>query len=347
MNFHGPTSAFSDGTKLYVGDQGNNRVLIWNTIPTADVVADVVLGQINMTSSNGNWWGANGQLFQNPTSVYSDGTRLYVADNSNNRVLIWNSLPTTNDTAADVVVGQPDMTSTGGNVTSQALASPSSVYSDGTKLYVADNGNDRVPIWNTIPTGNNAAADVVVGQPDMTSNSGGLSSQSFASAAYVYSDGTKLYVADTGNSRVLIWNAIPTGNFAAASVVVGQPNMTTSGGATTSQNLNYPGPIYSDGTKLYVGDVANFRVLIWNTIPTGNFAAANVVLGQPNMTSSTQNNGGVSSQSLSNPSSVYSDGTKLYVLDSQNNRALIWNTIPTVTQAAANMVLGTTRYDLF
>ena len=33
-----------------------------------------------------------------PTGVWSDGTRLVVADKSNNRVLIWNSFPTTNFT---------------------------------------------------------------------------------------------------------------------------------------------------------------------------------------------------------------------------------------------------------
>jgi hypothetical protein len=32
-----------------------------------------------------------------------------VADLGNNRVLIWNSIPTTNQKAADVVVGQKDM----------------------------------------------------------------------------------------------------------------------------------------------------------------------------------------------------------------------------------------------
>ena len=44
-------------------------------------------------------------------SVTSDGQRLYVTDLGHNRVLIWNSIPTQNGQAADVVVGQPNMTS--------------------------------------------------------------------------------------------------------------------------------------------------------------------------------------------------------------------------------------------
>ena len=47
----------------------------------------------------------------NPTSVTTDGTRLFVSDLGFNRVLIWNTIPTANGQAADVVVGQPDMVS--------------------------------------------------------------------------------------------------------------------------------------------------------------------------------------------------------------------------------------------
>ena len=44
-------------------------------------------------------------------------------------------------------------------------------FLDGTKLFIADTRNNRVLIYNSIPTENNASADVVIGQPDMVSNS--------------------------------------------------------------------------------------------------------------------------------------------------------------------------------
>jgi hypothetical protein len=47
------------------------------------------------------------------------------------------------------------------------------VYTDGNKLFVADILNQRVLIFNSIPTSNGASADVVVGQPNFTSNSSG------------------------------------------------------------------------------------------------------------------------------------------------------------------------------
>ena len=260
------------------------------------MVADVELGQPDMASANADnagvsrtfnlhsdWWGDGG-------GVSSDGTRFYVADLHNHRVLIWNTIPTANDAPANVVVGQPDMTSTGSGL----MAFVPSAYSDGTRLYAVDNHHNRVLIWNTIPTANGVSPDVVVGQPDMTTYSGGSDSQHLSDPMSVYSDGTRLYVVDQGNSRVLIWNSIPTANGVAASVVVGQPDMTSDTRALNSQNLNWPNSVYSRQHQALCRRWRYNRVLIWNTIPTGNGAAANVVLGQPDMTTSNYNTDSIS-----------------------------------------------------
>ena len=36
---------------------------------------------------------------------------MYVADLGQNRVLVWNNIPTTNGAAADLAIGQPDLVS--------------------------------------------------------------------------------------------------------------------------------------------------------------------------------------------------------------------------------------------
>lgn len=43
-----------------------------------------------------------------PVGVSTDGTRLYVADAHNNRILVWNSLPTKSGQAADWVINMID-----------------------------------------------------------------------------------------------------------------------------------------------------------------------------------------------------------------------------------------------
>ena len=46
--------------------------------------------------------------FYNATAVASDGIRLAVADTDNNRVLIWTTIPTSNNQPPNLVVGQPN-----------------------------------------------------------------------------------------------------------------------------------------------------------------------------------------------------------------------------------------------
>ncbi len=101
----------------------------------------------------------------------SDGVRLAVADTDNNRVLIWNSIPVSNNRPRPMWcwvsrisraarVAQPP--------TASSLRGPQGVWIQDGKLFVADTFNNRVLIWNSIPTSNGKAADVVVGQPDFS-----------------------------------------------------------------------------------------------------------------------------------------------------------------------------------
>ena len=87
--------------------------------------------------------------------------------------------------------------------------------------------------FKKLPTKNGASANLVIGQPNFTSNNGGTSSKLLGYPVGVASDGKKLFVVDFDNSRLVIWNKLPTKTRAAANVVVGQPDFTSSNGATT------------------------------------------------------------------------------------------------------------------
>ncbi|MCX6625639.1 MAG: hypothetical protein NTY38_32170, partial [Acidobacteria bacterium] len=77
----------------------------------------------------------------------------------------------------------------------------------------ADGGNDRVLIYNKIPTANKAAADVVLGQPTMEINQNSdtandlyrSSSDSVRTPTALAWDGTNLFVSDPYNRRVLVF----------------------------------------------------------------------------------------------------------------------------------------------
>lgn len=301
--FNSPTAVATDGIRLAVADTDNNRILLWNSLPTAfDQPANLVLGQADFTSRQQPGAGAiSPTILRGPQGVWIQNGKLYVADTQNHRVLIWNSFPTQNNQPPDLALGQPNLSSAIAPPSTQVnppaaanrLFNPTSVSSDGTRLFVSDLGFNRVLIWNTIPNSMDQSADVVVGQPDMTgstpnnpsvcgSNPTGLDQQCVTSLnfpRFALSDGQRLYVADGGNDRVLIFNSIPTSNGAPADTVLGQPDFTTN--TSTSQAISIastaidntgavdttPTPTslaYDPVAKnLYVSDPYNRRVLIF------------------------------------------------------------------------------------
>src|SRR5262249_45102589 len=158
----------------------NNRVLIWRSTPTRNgQPADVVLGQPDFKSSRSNQGtrAPSSRSLSGPQGVWIQGSRLYVADTVNNRVMVWRNIPTQNNQPADFVLGQPDFTTfQPQDLRAQTFApkpenmnTPVSVTSDGQRVFVADLGHNRILIWNRIPDGNAAPADLALGQPDLIS----------------------------------------------------------------------------------------------------------------------------------------------------------------------------------
>lgn len=344
LGVNGPLGGAIAGGKLYVADTGNNRVLVWNTLPaSAGDAPSFALGQPGLSTSVANNGGLKTGLL-GPRAVLVVGTKLVVADTGNHRVLVWNTLPAAGFTAPDVVLGQPDFTTSAANAGTAAsaatLSSPCALASDGTQLFVADRDNNRVLGFATLPTTSGASASFVLGQASLAgtaANSGGPAvGMSLPQGAHVA--GGKLYVADTGNHRVLAWNTVPSGA-AAPDFAIGQPNLTTTTAGTSAVLTSGPTAIYGDGTKLYVSDTGNHRVLGWNTAPTASTDAADFALGQTLLTTGTANNGGISAGTLNKPAAVLSDGTRLFVLDAGNHRALRWNALPT-SAGASDAVLG-------
>lgn len=90
--------------------------------------------------------------------------------------------------------------------------------------------------------------------------------------------------------------------------------------------FNHPMGIASDGTRLLLADTRNNRVLIWNTLPEGN-VEPDIVLGQENFTTNGQ---GTSLSQLNWPAGVATAEGKVIVVDTHNDRILIWNTFPNI-----------------
>ncbi len=161
------------------------------------------------------------------------------------------------------------------------------------------------------------------GQPDFASsgaNNGGRDSGSLYDPAGLTVDSSGgVYVADSSNHRVLYY---PPGS-ADATRVYGQPDFTSgtpNNGGLDAGSLSHPLDVAVDSTGVYVADAENNRVLFY----PGTSTTATRVYGQPDFTSNTPNNGGISATSLLYPTGAAVGGGGVYVVDYLNNRVLYY-----------------------
>lgn len=398
---------WSDGSKLAVTDSTRNRVLLFNTIPTSpSTLPDVILGQSSFEAQTS---GCTASSLNSPTSVTFDGNWLWVADANNNRLLGWAGWPSSHGQAATRVLGQASFVSCnanqGGSVAASTLRTPASVWSSGSVLVATDTGNNRILVWNSNISSDGQNANIVLGQGVFTSATSGRTATTMASPLCAGGDGTLFFVCDTGNARFLIWNSIAAlSNGVAADRVLGAANMTAydlsspevrirkpssfavlgttlyisdlddhavrvfdnytslASGAAASrivgqtffansglQNcglatpsatcLRFPDGVAIVGSNLFVGDHGNARILSWNTADiVSNGVAASGVLGASSLTHGTRF--AASGLPLSGPTGVATAGTKVAVVDRFNRRVLLYNTIPTSPYDVPSVVLG-------
>ncbi|MCX7633622.1 MAG: hypothetical protein N2Z22_09860, partial [Turneriella sp.] len=146
--------------------------------------------------------------------------------------MIFKSIPKANGQPADFAIGQPDLSSDTANNSllagSQKLSWPTGISIYHARLFVADSANNRVLVFNTVPTGMAPHADFPIGQPDFDTTSPGtdyLSNFSYLKfPCFVAFDDNRLYLSDHNNHRVLVFNSIPTAPNAKPSLVIGQPD---------------------------------------------------------------------------------------------------------------------------
>jgi uncharacterized protein (TIGR03437 family) len=334
-----PTAIATDGNIVAVSDTDNNRVLIWLSYPKVDgQPADVVIGQPDFTH-NATSSPPTATSLRGPEGVWIANGKLYVADTEDNRVLIYNKIPTTNNVAADVVIGAPnfttpvqlDLTQNTTTATASNVQTPVSVSTDSTgHMYVADLAQNRLLIWNTIPTTNGAPADVALGQIDLTTS---ISNNSFTEGA------TPTLDCD-GNPENEVTPVMCQSNaaFAASMGQTGTTAVDSDGNtiypARCASTMSLPRFALSDGTRLFVADGGNDRIMVYNSIPTQSGQPADLILGEPDEFSDNTGENPDGTNALQTPTSMAFDGLNLYISDTYNRRVVVY------TPGVLNIPLG-------
>jgi len=296
--------------------------------------------------------GDQGNPLLAPRGVFITQGKLIVSDTGQNRVFIWDTLPTDLYCPPDVVLGQLDTQHTGRNsgtgVSAQTLQYPSGIWTDGKCLLICDAWNHRVLIWHTFPTVHGQPADCVIGQPSFDQNQpnvAGIGAAPSAESLYwpygVFSDGKQVWVADTGNRRVLYYQEIPAANFTSADAVIGQSSFTERDYDNQSAIWPYAVRVSPEG-KMLISDTQYYRTLVWQDWTTAFSQSADIILGQPDFDGNGLNQYGLSPQqntlSWTYDACFYQNG--IWVADTGNSRILWFDTVPSIHNSPAQNLLG-------
>lgn len=288
---------------LFVTDSGNSRVTIFeadsNWVPI-DLLADAFIGSDSIDNVPPTYTTSATRL-DTPIGIAFDSASgmLWVSDRADHRVLGYDlsgGIPAGGDTAASVVLGQPDFVSSSINSLPSAttMKSPNRLIMatiSGTRyLFVSDSGNKRLLVYNVSSSiTNNQPAEFVLGQADLVSTSSVITASVMNAPKGIVFDETNnyLFVGESlswNTGRILVWDLSDgLSNGMAASFVLGQKDFTSADNVRSDKVIRTAVDLAYDKSRGELW-VSGYNRLLLFDLSKGitNGQGAKMVLGQGN-----------------------------------------------------------------
>jgi sugar lactone lactonase YvrE len=321
--FNGPKGIGTDGASLFVADTQNHAI---RRITAGGAVTTVAGNPPQAGTIDGTGTAAR---FRAPAGAAVVGDEVFVADTGNHTIR--------KATSAGVVTLLAGSAGTPGTADGTGSAArfnnPQGIVAVGGDLFVADSGNHA--IRKVTAAGVVTTIAGISGAPGFVNNTGTLAS--FNSPRGIATDGTSLFVADTGNHAIRKIN-IGTG---AVTTLAG----TGAAGYANTPPATFNGPegVAVIGINLYVADTGNHAVrklANFNAVSplVSTFAGA----GPPTAASGFVDDSGTAAR-FSSPRGITAVGSVLYVADTGNHAIRRITTAATVTTFAGTAASATTR----
>lgn len=252
-------------------------------------------------------------------------------------------VPLVTNQEASTVVGWPAF-----DAPSPDVASPSSFrrptgrpWFDVDRLVISDFQAAQALAFAPVPSLPGAAAAWFLGSDD---GAGGPVSRdpgaTYGPTSLQAVDG-RLYVLETGNQRLQVFDPVPNASGAVGDYVVGKSGFADDDMGCARATWGDAEDFHIGGGRLVVADTSHHRVLVYLSVPTGPGALPDLVLGQAGFDACQANRGAAAApDSLFGPEGVWTDGERLVVADAGNHRVLVWTAFPTVSGQPAALVLG-------
>ena len=207
-----------------------------------------------------------------PYGVWSDGEHLWIADTGNRRILFYETIPTANYQVADKVIGKKSFDEKDYD-TEHAVWPYSIKVSDDGVLAITDTQYYRVLIWNHWKDAFIKTADAIIGQPNLESCGQnqyslkpGANTLNWCYDAFLQNG--SIWIADTGNSRILNFKNIPAENNQKSDKLYGNINFESIDehlevGKVNSERLYWPFAVTATNEQLIITDTGNHRIVFY------------------------------------------------------------------------------------
>lgn len=242
--------------------------------------------------------------FEQPSNITTDGTNLYVTDQTAHviRKIVISTREVTTLAGTVDVDGSADGIGTGAS-----FNRPAGITTDGTDLYVADSWNNTIRKI-VISTGQ---VTTLAGTAGMAGSADGIGADAMFNSPYgITTNGTNLYVCDSGNStiRKIIIRTGQVSTLAGSAGIVGFTD-----GTGPAAHFGHPSDITTDGSALFIADQINHIIRKIDIVTSD----VTTLAGSAGVSGSADGIG--SSASFNWPMGVTTDGTNLYIADTDNS----------------------------
>jgi sugar lactone lactonase YvrE len=250
LNF--PTGLATDTSgDVFIADTGNNRVR--EVVPSGQIQTFAGIGRCSRSTGDGG--PALAASLCRPTGVAVDGATVYIADSGHDEVRAVNAGVISDFLGTSASLGDDNFRH-GEHV---RLASPSGLAVNALHdVFIADTGHDRVV--EVFPSG---TVITIAGKDrtDTSDSSGGVrfsrpTRLDHPTGLAVDPNGN-LYIADTGNNRLLM---VDLSGQISTVAGTGRAGFSGDGGPATKAQLNHPTGVVADAAAVYFADTRNERV---------------------------------------------------------------------------------------
>lgn len=220
-----------DGTKMYIAGSADDAVYEYNLSTTWDITTSTYSQSFSVAALAG--------IIQDIT-FKPDGTKMYIADSSNDSIYEYNLSTAWDISTASYLQGFSVASQTG-------VATDVTFKPDGTKMYVIDTSSDGIYEYDLSTAWDISTASYLqdFSVSDQETSPRGL---------FFRPDGTKMYICGTGSDAVAEYDLSTSWDISTASY---RQNFSVDSEAGIVQGIAFK----PDGTKMYV--VGNGTDAVW------------------------------------------------------------------------------------